>query len=285
MDFKAIREMFREAIAPLMDADSQDNFDPRVIETLPIIDAIGRIYFRSEVRGIEKVPEGPALIVGNHNAGITFLEPFVMAARWYLVKGGKDPLHFIAHDAMVSIPFLSNLLIKGGAVRGGWNNARKVLESGHKLVVYPGGNHEAFRKFTDRNKIDFGGHKGFAKLAVEKNVPIVPVVNVGGHETFFVLTPGQKLAKLLGTDKLLRSKTFAISLALPWGLMLGPLFFFPLPAKFEVEFGEPIYPSECLDKEKTPEQKADDLYDLVTGRMQKMLDRVSSRRLLPVIGL
>ena len=285
MDLNALKEMFREAFTSKIDPESMDNYDSRITEALPLLDAFLKFYFRYEVRGIENVPEGSALLIGNHNAGITPMDPFIMGVYWLRVKGKDDPLYFVNHDTMITMPYLGNVLMKGGAVKGRMEVVKKVIDKGRKLVIYPGGNHEAFRKFTDRNKIDFGGHKGFAKLAIEKDVPIVPVVNVGQHETFFVLTSGQRLASLLGTDKLLRSKTFPITLGLPWGLSFGPIFHLPLPAKTEIEMGVPIYPSKCLDKTKTFEEQTDQLYEIVTGTMQTMLTRISSRRLLPVIGL
>jgi 1-acyl-sn-glycerol-3-phosphate acyltransferase len=53
----------------------------------------------------------------------------------------------------------------------------------------------------------FDGRKGFLKLAHERRVKIVPVVSVGGQETFFVLNDGRKMAKLLRFDKLFRVKS------------------------------------------------------------------------------
>ena len=74
--------------------------------------------------------------------------------------------------------------------------------------------------------MDFGGRKGFIRLALEHDVPIVPVVSIGGQETALFLTRGEGLAELLRLDKMFRLKVLPISLALPWGLnvgdMLGP---------------------------------------------------------------
>ena len=50
--------------------------------------------------------------------------------------------------------------------------------------------------------MDFGGRKGFIRLALEKDVPIVPVVSVGGQETALFLSRGEGLAKLLRLDKM-----------------------------------------------------------------------------------
>jgi len=67
-----------------------------------------------------------------------------------------------------------------GTVRANHDNARKAFELGAPVLVYPGGDHESFRPSWETDKIDFGGRKGFIKLALEQNVPIVPVVAIGG---------------------------------------------------------------------------------------------------------
>lgn len=266
-------------------ADSTDNFDYGLVRlAMAPVRAMARAYFRAEVQGIDLVPEGRAMIVGNHNAGITFLEPFMMGAEWYRLRGEDDPLYFLAHDAMVSIPVLRNMLLKFGCVRASWDNSKKLFEEGRKLVVFPGGNHEAFRKYSERYTIDFGGHRGFARLAVETDVPVVPMLNIGGHETFFVLTRGERLGKLFHSEKLLRSKSFPIALALPWGVMVGPLFHIPLPAKSTIEFGEPFTPSQLTRRNAKAEKRIEAVYDETLKRLREMMDRQAAKRRLPVIG-
>ena len=68
-----------------------------------------------------------------------------------------------------------------------------------------------------------GGRKGFLKLALEKDVPIVPMVTLGGQETALFLSRGEGLARFLGLDKSLRLKSLPIMLSLPFGLQVGPL--------------------------------------------------------------
>lgn len=274
-----------EIVSGGLDADSIENFDYRLVRlALPAVQAIARRYFRAEVQGLERVPEGPAMIVGNHNAGITFLEPFMMGAVWYRIRGESDPLFFLAHDAMVSLPLLRNVLLKFGCVRASMENSKKIFAAGRKLVVFPGGNYEAFRKFSERYTVDFGGHRGFARLAVEADVPIVPMLSIGGHETFFVIHRGERLAKLTRMDKILRSRSFPVSVALPWGVMLGPFFHFPLPAKCTVEFGEPFTRSEIVHGNANMKTKVDAVYKETIRRIQEMMDDQASRRKCPVIG-
>jgi 1-acyl-sn-glycerol-3-phosphate acyltransferase len=280
-DLAALKELVTENPG----ADSTDNFDYHLVRlALAPVRAIARGYFRAEVQGIERVPDGKAMIVGNHNAGITFLEPFMMGAEWYRHHGEDEPLYFLAHDAMVGIPLLRNALLKFGCIRASVDNSKKLFDEGRKLVVFPGGNHEAFRKYTQRYQVDFGGHAGFARLAVQTDVPIVPMLFIGGHETFFVLSRGERLGRLVHSEKILRSKSFPIAIALPWGVMVGPFFHFPLPSKSTIEFGEPFKPSEVVRRNARKDKKVEAVYEETVRRLQEMMDRQAARRRFPVIG-
>ena len=67
------------------------------------------------------------------------------------------------------------------------------------------------------------------------------MVSIGGQETALFLTRGERLARLLRLDRLLRLKVLPISLALPWGVNVGDfLGHIPLPAKITIQVLEPI---------------------------------------------
>ena len=267
------------------DPDQVEGIDTEFILLLaPLIDTLNRLYFRMEIEGMDDVPKGPGLIVGNHNAGITFLEPIGLGARWYLEKGLNDPIHFLVHDAMVALPLLRTFLIRTGCVRASHQTANKLLQAGKKVVVFPGGNLEAFRPYKQRYRITFGGKKGFIRLALREGVPIIPMVLVGGHETFFVLHNGEPVAKLLRLKKLLRSETCPLFLGLPWGFGFGPIFHLPLPAKSQVRFLDPIELNGFGPKDVKNEEALEEIYQMVTGRMQQAVDELASRRKFPVLG-
>ena len=129
--------------------------------------------------------------------------------------------------------------------------------------------------------MDFGGRKGFIRLALEEDVPIVPVVAIGGQETALFLSRGERLAKLLQLDRMFRLKVLPISLALPWGLNIGDMAsHFPLPAKITVE----ALPAIDLREEFGPEPDVDYVYDEVLGRMQGALTALAAERRFPVLG-
>ena len=270
-----------------VDAEDPGSLDRGLIEAvIGPIETFGRLYFRAEVRGMERLPHGAAVVVGNHNAGITFLEPFVMGAAYYRQRTDDAPLYFLAHDAMVDMPLLRSFLCRVGAVRASYASADRVFEAGGKLVVYPGGNREAFRRYSDRHRIDMAGRTGFLKLALRAGVPVVPHVQIGGHETFFVLHPGERVAELLKLNKFMRSETCALFIGLPWGIFAGPMFHLPLPSKSVIEFGEPIDPAAMGYGPESADDKdaLGELYELVSGRMQGMMDSLAAERKYPILG-
>ena len=144
-------------------------------------------------------------------------------------------------------------LRKYGTVAANPENANKALDSGAALLVYPGGDYEVHRPSWDSAKVDFGGRKGFIRLALDKGVPIVPVVSIGGQETALFLSRGERLAKLLRLDKMFRLKVLPISLAMPWGLNVGDMLgHWPLPAKITIQVLEPIDLERALRDEAGP---------------------------------
>jgi 1-acyl-sn-glycerol-3-phosphate acyltransferase len=259
-----------------------DERDPDYIrESLPRLWLLCTLWFRARVRGLENIPaEGPVLLVGNHSGGNMTPDTIVFTLAFNTYFGVERRFYQLAHNLVLTMPGLGYLR-KYGTVAASPENADKALASGAALLVYPGGDHEVHRPSWKSGKVDFGGRKGFVRLALAKNVPLVPVVSIGGQETALFLTRGEGLARLLRLDKLFRLKVLPISLSLPWGLNVGDMMgHFPLPAKISIQVLPPI----DLRKEFGRNPDVDEVYDEVTRRMQHTLDSLAADRRLPVIG-
>lgn len=251
----------------------------------PILDAISRYYFRAEVIGLDSIPStGSALLVANHNGGITSFDPLLLGLRWYERTGGQDFVRFLGHDLMTVIPVLGELLLRLGMIRASHRVADRALAAGHKVLVFPGGNYEAFRPFSERHQVELHGRTGFVRLALRHRCPVLPVLFLGGHETFFVLSRGERLARWTGAKRLLRSDSFPLFLGLPWGVGLGPIFHLPLPAKLLVQIGEPLDLHAHLQGPADDPAALQQLSRLVQSRLQQLMDRQAARRRWPIIG-
>ncbi|HEX8104606.1 MAG TPA: lysophospholipid acyltransferase family protein [Solirubrobacteraceae bacterium] len=259
-----------------------DERDPDYIrESLPRLWLLCSFWFRGEVRGLGNIPEdGPVLLVGNHSGGNMTPDTLLFTLAFSTYFGVERVFHQLAHNLVVSMPFLSPLR-KFGTVAASHENARKALRSGAAVLVYPGGDYDVFRPTWQGSRIDFGGRKGFIKLAIDEKVPIVPVVSIGGQETALFLSRGEHLAKALMLDKLFRLKALSISIALPWGLNIGDMAgHIPLPAKITVEALPPIDLQEEFGEAPDP----DEVYDHLVRTMQETLDALAAERRLPLIG-
>src|SRR4051794_18775716 len=259
-----------------------DERDPDYIrENLPGIWLLASLWFRGEVRGLGNIPEeGPVLLVGNHSGGNLTPDTGVFTLAYNAYFGVERPFYQLAHNFVLSMPGLS-FLRKFGTVAASPSNAEQALSSGAALLVYPGGDYEVHRPLWERHKVDFNRRKGFIRLALEHDVPIVPVVAIGGQETSIFLSRGETLAKAMMLDKLFRLKVLPISLSIPWGLNVGDfLGHFPLPAKIVVEALPPIDLREEFGKEPDLEV----VYDEVVSRMQAALDALAAERQLPLVG-
>lgn len=263
------------------------NFDDRdpdyIREQLPNQWLISSIWFRGEVRGLANVPEDEAvLLVGNHSGGNLTPDSIVFTLAFQAYFGVERRFHQLAHNLVMALPQTQLLKLRRfGTVAASHEHAREALEQGAALLVYPGGDWEVHRPSWESAKIDFDGRKGFIRLALDADVPIVPVVAIGGQETALFLDRGAWLARWLGLDKSLRLKVLPISIALPWGLNVGDfLGHIPLPAKITIEVLPPIH----LRGEFGPEPDLDEVYRYVTGVMQDTLDALAAERRFPVIG-
>jgi len=269
-------EWTRQQIITRVPQADLDQRDPDFIrDQLPGTWLLASLYFRADVRRLERIPaEGPVLLVGNHSGGNVPPDTFVFTLAFCSYFGVERPFYQLAHNLVTLYPPL-RWLRKFGTVPASPENARLALDSGAVVLVYPGGDYEVFRPSWQRHVVDFGGRKGFVRLAREAGVPIVPVASVGGQETALFLGRAQWLAKLLLLDKLVRLKSVPISLALPWGLNVSDLLgHIPLPAKIVIEVQEPI--------------KVDDddqaVYDEVITSLQAGVNRLAAERRFPVIG-
>jgi 1-acyl-sn-glycerol-3-phosphate acyltransferase len=259
-----------------------DERDPDYIrESLPRLWLLASLWFRGEVRGLGNIPEeGAVLLVGNHSGGNLTPDTTVFQLAFSAYFGVERAFYQLAHNLVLSMPGLG-FLRKYGTVAASPENAEQALTTGAALLVYPGGDYEVHRPSWERHKVDFGGRKGFIRLALEQDVPIVPVVAIGGQETALFLSRGEGLSRLLRLDRMFRLKVLPISIALPWGLNVGDMLgHVPLPSKIIVEALPPIH----LREEFGPEPDVGEVYDHLMRTMQETLDALAAERRLPVIG-
>jgi len=261
-----------------LDLDSFDNRNVRLMKKLhhSLRIALWR-YFRPEISGLETVPEEPCIFVCNHNGAMLMPDMFIVGFALYDRFGAEGMPYGLAHQLGLQVPGLRRFLVSIGAVRGTQENGLRLLQQGKKVLIYPGGELDSMRPRRHSNRVVFGERRGYIKLALRSGVPIVPVVASGAHETLWILTDGQKLARVLGMHRF-QLKTWPLSLSVPWGLWLGiPPPHFPLPSRIRIAFLKPIFFSQTGHPAAENTPYVEKCHRQVHSAMEKTLRRLSRK--------
>ena len=198
-----------------------------------------RTYFRCEVRGMERLPNGGALVVSNHSGGALTVDLPVFLTGFVDRFGFDRPIYLLAHDYLFQ-GSLGRLLRSWGLVPASRENALELLRGGGVTIVFPGGEYDAARPFYKANRIDFGGSTGYVRTALDAGVPIVPCVSIGGQETQLFLSRGEQLLKRLGVQKLVRARGIPVTFGFPFGLSALVPINVPLPSKIVTSVLQPV---------------------------------------------
>lgn len=249
-----------------------------VARLMPLLKLVCKVWFRSDVRGIEHVPDGGVLLVSNHSGGLIAMDVPVIAVA-FAEHFGDRPLYCLAHD-LLFVGHANEPMRKAGFIPATREAAAAALREGAATIVFPGGDHDAFRPTWRRNTIDFAGRTGYVRTAIEAGVPIVPVVSIGGQEDQIHLSRGELLAKLLGLEKRLRTKYLPLTFGFPFGLTLAFPANLPLPTKISTRVLEPI----DIEAEFGPDPDVAEVDRVVRERMQDALDDLAAARRFPVLG-
>jgi len=275
-DLEKLADRLLGAIEDLGGPDS-DDLDEALPAFLDQAVSFVRRYNRLEVDLQTPAPEEPVLFVANHGFGGIF-DLNVMAANAALEDLDLDrPVNFLTHQLAWTLG-VGRVIEHLGARPASNESAVEAFAEGNHVMVFPGGDVEAAKSYSHRNEVIFGGRSGFARLAMEQQVPIVPIVTSGAGESLLVLSDGKRLAKKLKLDKLLRLKALPVSLSFPWGLSVGAvgqLPYLPLPTKLRTAVMLPMMPK----KGEEPQGFA----DRVQNAMQDTMTAMTANR-KPILG-
>ncbi len=259
---------------------SLEERDPKFIESfMPIWEWFYRDYFRVKTDGWQHIPnQEKILLVGSHNGGLAAPDMIMMMYDWFRHFGTERLAYGLMHPYIWQIsPFMANLAQKTGAIAAHPKPANWAFNRGASVLVFPGGAFDLFRPHSQRYQINFAGNKGFIKLALRQEVPIIPAISVGAHDTLIVLGDAYELMKQLNNWGLpwlynLDPIVFPIYLGLPWGLAIGPLPNIPLPVQIHTRICKPIVFEKYGQKVAKDRDYVDACYDLVYRQMQQELD-------------
>jgi 1-acyl-sn-glycerol-3-phosphate acyltransferase len=144
----------------------------------PVVGVVSRAVWKIEFYGLENVPENGGLIIAaNHQ---TYIDPF-----WLSVPI-KRPTRYLAWSAAFRWPVVGT----GLKLLGAWplalegsdpaaiRSSLQWLRNGGAVVIFPEGARSTVTGSLDRFKA------GAVRLAMEANVPILPVTIKGGNRVW-----------------------------------------------------------------------------------------------------
>jgi len=275
-------EQLADAILSAVEDDAVSTGLPNVVDTAASafrrlsIDFVRR-YNRLDVVAEPATFDGPVLFVANHGFGGIFdLNVFAAGAALEQLELTR-PVTILTHQLAWTLG-VGRFVEALGAQPASRHSAEEAFDRGNHVAVFPGGDLDAMKSWEDRNRVVFGGRSGFARLAIENKVPVVPIVTAGAGESLLVLSSGERLARATRLDKLLRLKTAPVTVSLPWGVNVGAvgvLPYLPLPTKLDTQVLTPMEP----ESDEQPEEFA----ARVQARMQKALTNMTRHR-RPLLG-
>jgi 1-acyl-sn-glycerol-3-phosphate acyltransferase len=223
-----------------------------------------RYWFRVETHGIERIPQGRCLLIGNH-AGQVALDAAMIGAATFLEAEPPRIIRGMGEYWLPTVPFVNEIMVRTGSVVGTRKNCIDMLEQGECVIAFPEGVRGMNKLIWERYQLQEFGH-GFMRLALETATPIIPIAVVGSEEQ------APSIANLMPIARLLGMPAFPVTLTWPW---LGPLGMVPLPVKYRVYFGEPMhFEGNPADEDDVIAEKVDQ----VKARIASMLaDGLSAR--------
>ncbi|MFB2924285.1 MULTISPECIES: lysophospholipid acyltransferase family protein [Aerosakkonema] len=259
---------------------SLDQRDPKVIQAMmPIWGWLYENYFRVQTSGWHHIPdEGKVLFVGSHNGGIAAPDMFMMMYDWFRRFGYERRIYGLMHHLTWQVaPSLAELAVKCGAIEAHPKMAIAALRQNASVLVYPGGPQDLFRPYHMRHQIYFADRKGFIKVALREEVPIIPVISNGAHDTLIVLADIHEQMQQLNSWGIpwlfgIDPEVFPIYLGLPWGLAIGPLPHIPLPVRIYTRVCPPIVFERYGDEASRDREYVNACYEMVRTKMQQELD-------------
>ncbi len=276
------RERVGTKAAEIYSGWSLEGRDRRYIETLmPVWQFMYDHYFRVQTAGWELIPPGQVLLVGSHNGGLAAPDMHMMMYDWFRRFGVERLVYGLMHRHVSRMmPPLAELAVRTGAIRAHPRMAQAAFEAGASVLVYPGGAVDVFRAHALRDRICLNQNMAFIKLALRWQVPIVPAISWGAHDTLIVLENIYPLMQQwlqrwsLPWPGNLDPITLPIYLGLPWGIAVGPLPNLPLPVQIHTRVLAPItFPKYGQAASRDADYVAA-CYEQVRSQMQQALDEL-----------
>lgn len=217
---------------------------------------IMRKYFRLEAEGLEYVPKRGAGIIAPNHSGYSGFDALLLA---HMIN---KEIRRIPRVMTHSFWFLSKTTAipaqKLGFTEATYENGIHSLKKNNLIILFPEGEQGNFKPTSKKYQLqEF--KRGFVRMAIQSQSPIVPTLIIGAEETHINLSQLKFTKYLRGT-------------VLPL-----PLNIIPLPVKWKIKFLPPIYlpyKTQHLEDSELMHEIAQDIQE----QMQEVLNEELRKR-------
>ncbi len=210
-----MKNFFKKEVLPEIEKLDADTI---LFRTLPrMLMEVMRKYFRLEVEGIENIPKrGPVLVIPNHS-GFSGFDTMMLAHEIY--RSHRRIARVMTHHFWFLNETVADPAQKLGYVEATYDNGIRHLAKNDVVILFPEGEQGNFKP-SHKMYVLQEFKRGFVRMAIETDCPIVPTLVIGAEETHI------NLSQL----KFLKGAVLPI-----------PLNLFPLPVRWKIKFLPPIY--------------------------------------------
>jgi 1-acyl-sn-glycerol-3-phosphate acyltransferase len=246
------------AVAAPAPAAAEDGPDLAFVERLAPFLRTLRSYTRLQVAGLDHVPaQGPAILAANHTGWLGL--DYALAALSVYDGVGRLP-RGMAHAAWFKAPATRTFARKAGLFEVTKDAMRERLARGDLVMLFPEGEKGAFRPGSDYALEPFA--RGFVRVAMAAQVPVVPVAILGGEESNPVG------ARIESYEQLLDIKG---GLPIPRNL-------WPKPVKWRIKFLAPIPFAGFTEADAADAERVHAIAEDVRTRIQRELRKMKVER-------
>lgn len=214
-----------------------------------------RKYFRLEVEGAENIPRRGGVIIAPNHSGYSGFDALILGH--IVQQEAKRIPRILTHHFWFLTETTAIPAHKMGFTEATYENGINSLKKGHAIVLFPEGEQGNFKPTTERYQLqEF--KRGFVRMAIETQTPIVPAVILGAEETHINL-------KKLKFTKFLKGSVIPL-----------PLNILPLPAKWRIRFLEPItlpYKASAVDDAELVHEITQDIQEKMQAAIEEELQK------------
>jgi 1-acyl-sn-glycerol-3-phosphate acyltransferase len=232
----------------------------------PFIRFLYKRWFGVRITGLENIPaNGSAVLFCNHS-GVLPIDGCLLYDG--IINNHPEPrrVRYLVTKFLLGAPLIGKFLRGFGCIEPDYETAKDLLQKQELVCFYPEAEKGTGKLYKDRYKlVEF--HEGFVRAALETQSPLVPVVTIGGEETYPLLANIKPLAKLL------HAPYFPVTPFFP--LLPLPLSAIPLPVRILICVWQPFklkYAPEAANDEALVREIANDIRNAAQSRVNELLE-------------